>query len=51
VFEADITACFDEISHTGLQDRMRDRVGDKRVMDLVKAFLRAGILSDQNRSR
>ncbi|MBB6172875.1 RNA-directed DNA polymerase [Nocardiopsis mwathae] len=45
VFEGDITACFDEISHTALMDRVRDRVGDKRVLALVKAFLKAGILS------
>ena len=42
--EGDIEACFDEISHAGLMDRVRDRVGDKRVVALVKAFLKAGIL-------
>ena len=42
VFEADITACFDEISHSALLDRMRRRIGDKRVLGLVKAFLRPG---------
>jgi RNA-directed DNA polymerase len=46
VFEADIKACFDEISHVGLMDRVRARVGDKRVLGLVKAFLKAGILSE-----
>jgi RNA-directed DNA polymerase len=46
VFEADIEACFDEISHSFLLERMRGRVGDKRVMALVKAFLRAGVLSE-----
>jgi RNA-directed DNA polymerase len=46
VFEADITACFDEISHSALMDRVRIRVGDKRVLALIKAFLRAGILSE-----
>ena len=46
VFEADIAACFDEISHSFLLDRMRDRIADKRVMGLVKAFLVAGILSE-----
>jgi RNA-directed DNA polymerase len=46
VFEADIAACFDEISHSFLLDRMRIRIGDKRVMNLVKAFLQAGILSE-----
>jgi RNA-directed DNA polymerase len=46
VLEGDITACFDEISHVGLLDRVRDRVGDKRVLVLVKAFLKSGILSE-----
>ncbi|MFE2562252.1 reverse transcriptase domain-containing protein, partial [Streptomyces sp. NPDC059352] len=46
VLEADITACFDEIDHTALMGRVRDRVGDKRVLGLVKAFLKAGILSE-----
>ena len=46
VVEADIKACFDEISHPALMDRVRRRVGDKRVLALVKAFLKAGILSE-----
>jgi RNA-directed DNA polymerase len=45
VVEGDIEACFDEIDHTALMDRVRDRVGDKRVLTLVKAFLKAGILT------
>jgi RNA-directed DNA polymerase len=36
---------FDEISHPALMDRVRVRIGDKRVLALVKAFLKAGILS------
>jgi RNA-directed DNA polymerase len=51
IFEADITACFDEISHSALLDRMRRRVGDKRVLGLVKAFLGAGILSEDGVDR
>jgi RNA-directed DNA polymerase len=31
VFETDIKACFDEISHTALMDRLRVRIKDKRV--------------------
>ena len=46
VVEGDIKACFDEISHPALMDRVRDRVGDKRVLALVKAFLKAGILTE-----
>ncbi len=45
VLEGDITACFDEISHVGLMDRLRDRIGDKRVLRLVKAFLKAGMMT------
>ena len=46
VVEGDIKACFDEISHPALMDRVRARVGDKRVLALVKAFLKAGILHE-----
>jgi RNA-directed DNA polymerase len=46
VLEADITACFDEIDHTALMAQVRRRVGDKRVLALVKAFLKAGILAE-----
>ena len=51
VVEGDITACFDEISHSGLMDRVRKRIGDKRVLALVKAFLNAGILSEDGVER
>ena len=51
VFEADITACFDEIDHTALMGRVRDRIGDKRVLGWVKAFLRAGILTEEGLNR
>src|SRR5216684_2475041 len=46
VVEGDIKACFDEISHPALMDRVRRRVGDKRVLALVKAFLKAGVLTE-----
>jgi RNA-directed DNA polymerase len=46
VVEGDIKACFDEISHPALLDRVRKRIGDKRVLALVKAFLKAGILGE-----
>jgi RNA-directed DNA polymerase len=45
VVEGDITACFDEISHVGIVDRLRASVADRRVLGLVKMFLKAGILS------
>jgi hypothetical protein len=46
IVEGDIAACFDEISHPALMERVRRRVGDKRVLALVKAFLKAGILGE-----
>jgi RNA-directed DNA polymerase len=51
VFEADIAACFDEIDHSALIDRVRGRIADKRVIGLVKAFLAAGILSEAGNNR
>jgi RNA-directed DNA polymerase len=46
VLDADIEACFDSISHAALMDRVRARVKDKRVLGLVKAFLKAGVLTE-----
>ena len=44
VFEADIEACFDSIDHAALLGRVRERVGDKRILGLVKSFLKAGVM-------
>jgi RNA-directed DNA polymerase len=41
-----VPASFDEIDHTALMDRIRARIKDKRVLALVKAFLKAGILTE-----
>jgi RNA-directed DNA polymerase len=46
VLDADIKACFDEIGHPALMDRVRRRVKDKRILALVKAFLKAGIMTE-----
>jgi RNA-directed DNA polymerase len=43
--EGDITNCFDEISHSALMDRVRQRITDKRALVLIKAFLKAGIFN------
>src|SRR5215467_11362189 len=45
VLEADIRACFDEIGHVPLMGRLRARIKDKRVCALVKAFLKAGVMT------
>ncbi len=49
VVEADIKACFDELSHPAILDGVRQRIVDKRVLALIKAFLKAGIMSEQGR--
>src|SRR4051794_18207885 len=51
VFEADITACFDEIDHSALLERVRRRIVDKHVLGLVKAFLKAGVLTEDGLTR
>jgi RNA-directed DNA polymerase len=51
VLEGDIAACFDEISHPTLLARVRDRIADRRVVALVKAFLKAGVLSEDGITR
>ncbi|MFJ9822744.1 group II intron reverse transcriptase/maturase, partial [Streptomyces sp. NPDC101151] len=46
VLDADIEACFDSINHSALMGRVRGRVKDKRVLRLVNAFLKAGVLTE-----
>jgi RNA-directed DNA polymerase len=46
IVEGDIKACFDEISHSALMQRVRARIGDKRVLALVKAFLKSNVLTE-----
>ena len=45
--KGDIKGCFDNIDHHGLMERVRRRVGDPKVNRLVLAFLKAGILSEE----
>jgi RNA-directed DNA polymerase len=39
------------IDHPALMDRVRSRVGDKRVLAVVKAFLHAGVLGEDGTMR
>jgi hypothetical protein len=45
VLDADIEAAFDNVSHPAVMERVRARVKDKRVLALVRAFLKAGVLT------
>jgi RNA-directed DNA polymerase len=51
VVEGDIKACFDEIAHGPLLMRVGARIGDKGVLGLVKAFLKADILGEDGELR
>jgi len=51
VLDADIEAAFDNVSHAAVMDRVRARVKDKRVLALVKAFLKAGVLTELGEHR
>src|SRR5215831_10010650 len=51
VLDADIEAAFDNCSHSAVMARVRARVKDKRVLALVKAFLKAGVLTELGENR
>jgi RNA-directed DNA polymerase len=51
VLDADVEAAFDNLSHSFAMDRVRARVKDKRVLALVKAFLKAGVLTELGEHR
>ncbi|MFG1392311.1 group II intron reverse transcriptase/maturase [Xanthobacter agilis] len=44
VIEGDIKGCFDAIDHHVMMERVRKRIGDRKVLKLVLAFLKAGVM-------
>jgi RNA-directed DNA polymerase len=46
VVETDIADCFSAIPHAGLMSAVKERICDRRVLGLLRAFLRAGVLQD-----
>jgi len=46
VLDADIAGCFDNIDHQVVLGRVRARIKDKKAVALVRAFLKAGVLTD-----
>lgn len=46
VVDADIKGFFDHVNHQILMDLVREKIADGRVLDLVEAFLKAGVMND-----
>lgn len=44
--EGDIRKCFDRINHTILLKLIRQRIADQRILNLVDAFLTAGVMDN-----
>ena len=49
IVETDIEACFDRLPHRLVGDEVGRRIGDKRVLGLVRAFLKAGLMRETGR--
>jgi len=49
VIETDVEACFDQLPHNLIVDEVRQRIADKRILWLVRSFLRAGVMTETGR--
>jgi RNA-directed DNA polymerase len=45
VVDIDLENFFDQVCHDRLMSRLAERIGDKRVLKLIRAYLRAGIMA------
>jgi RNA-directed DNA polymerase len=46
IVEGDITGCFDNVVHQRLMSLVEERIADRKVLRLVRAFLRAGVIDE-----
>src|ERR1700675_4926853 len=46
VVDLDLEKFFDRVNHDGLMARVAARLSDKRVLRLIRAFLKAGVMED-----
>jgi len=46
VVDLDLERFFDRVNHDRLMSRIAERISDKRVLKLIRAFLNAGVMAD-----
>ncbi len=46
VAESDVADCFEAIPHSGLMAAIEERISDRHVLKLLRAMLRAGVMTD-----
>ena len=46
VAESDIANCFEAIPHSGLMAAIEERISDRHILKLLRAMLRAGVMTD-----
>jgi group II intron reverse transcriptase/maturase len=46
VAETDIANCFEAIPHSGLMTAIEERITDRHILKLLRAMLRAGVMTD-----
>ena len=51
IFEADIEGFFDQVDHDILLSLLRRRISDRRVLKLIRSWLRAGVEVDGRRQK
>jgi RNA-directed DNA polymerase len=48
VVDLDIEKCYDSIPHEPLIDRVAQQIADGKILDLIRRFLKSGILEEMN---
>ena len=46
VVDLDLEKFFDRVSHDKLMAKLAERINDKRMLKLIRAFLRAGVMEN-----
>jgi RNA-directed DNA polymerase len=48
VVDVDIEKCYDSIPHEPLVERVARRISDGKVLDLIRSFLKSGVMEEMN---